>query len=377
MLPDRWGPAAGTDGSPCPAWALVEWEAVAPGAVAWEATAWWDAAIPASAACAFAGVAELPAGESARALVVTGGRGLPEKDGIATAKATTSATAPLAAIAGSGLVRERSPVLLAGPPALRRRRLVPIMSPSGPVGEIDSLVHLGTVVTSKSPDKGRSGVVSEPVTAGTGRLTREESRARTRSLLIDAAAKLFAERGFAAASVEEIAGGAGFSRGAFYSNFESKDDLFLAVLDAHIEREVSSIAHEFETSASPEAFFEFLRARAVRRAREGREWSLLWAEFWLHVVRNPELAPKLAARQRAARTAIAAIIEAQFAQLGIELSLPAEHLASLMLAVDDGLVLQEHLDPSAVPDDLRARATVLLVQGAAVGLPQGEGGSGT
>jgi AcrR family transcriptional regulator len=218
-------------------------------------------------------------------------------------------------------------------------------------------------------------VAPEPAAAGTGRLTREESRARTRSLLIEAATKLFAERGFTAASVEEIAGRAGFSRGAFYSNFESKDDLFLAVLDAHIERDVGSITREFKTSPSPEAFFEFLRARAVRRSREGREWSLLWAEFWLHVVRHPELAPKLAARQRAARMAVTEIIKAQFAQLGIELCLPAEDLASLMMAIDDGLVLQEHLDPSAVPADLRARASVLLVQGAAVGLPPGTGGA--
>jgi AcrR family transcriptional regulator len=207
------------------------------------------------------------------------------------------------------------------------------------------------------------------------RLTRVEKQAETRRRLLEAAEEVFRRRGFVGATVEEITETAGFSRGAFYSNFESKDDLFLAVLDAHLEREVGSIVREFETSPSPEAFFEFLRARAVRRSREGREWSLLWAEFWLHVVRHPELAPKLASRQRATRTAIAKIIEAQFAQLGIKLGMPAEDLASLMMAVDDGLVLQEHLDPSAVPSDLRARASVLLVQGAAVGVPGGGGGT--
>ena len=206
-------------------------------------------------------------------------------------------------------------------------------------------------------------------TAGRSRLTREESRARTRSLLVEAAGQVFAERGFTGASVEEIAGRAGYSRGAFYSNFESKEDLFLAVLDASIEREIASVTRELEGRPSSEAFFEFLRSRAIRRAREGREWALLWAEFWLHVVRHPELAPQLAARQRAARTAIAGIIEVEFDQLGIELPLPAEDLASVMLAVDDGLALQEHLDRGAVPDDLRARAAVLLIQGAAVSAP--------
>lgn len=206
-------------------------------------------------------------------------------------------------------------------------------------------------------------------TRGRVRMTRGESRARTRALLIDAAAKVFAERGFTGASVEEITSRAGFSRGAFYSNFATKDDLFLAVLDAHIETEVAAVTRTLATEPTPEAFFEFLRSRAIRRAREGREWSLLWAEFWLHVVRHPELAPKLAARQRAARSAIAGVIDSQCTQLGIELPLPATDLASIMLAVDDGLALQEHLDPTAVPEDLRARASVLLMHGAAIAPP--------
>jgi AcrR family transcriptional regulator len=222
----------------------------------------------------------------------------------------------------------------------------------------------------KSPDKGRSDVPEEGgASAGRTRLTREESRARTRALLIEAAGKVFAERGFTGAPVEEIAARAGFSRGAFYSNFASKDDLFLAVLDAYIDAEVASLTRTLDSNPTPEAFWEFLRARAVRRAREGREWSLLWAEFWLHVVRNPDLAPKLAARQRAGREAIARAIEIQCEQIGMTLPIPAGDLASVMMAVDDGLSLQEQLDPGAVPDDLRARATVLLMQGAAVSPP--------
>lgn len=224
----------------------------------------------------------------------------------------------------------------------------------------------------KTPDKGRDGVATAGGAAerrGRVRMTRGESRARTRALLIDAAAKVFAERGFTGASVEEITSRAGFSRGAFYSNFATKDDLFLAVLDAHIETEVAAVMGTLAAEPTPEAFFEFLRSRAIRRAREGREWSLLWAEFWLHVVRHPELAPKLAARQRAARSAIAGVIDSQCTQLGIELPLPATDLASIMLAVDDGLALQEHLDPTAVPEDLRARASVLLMHGAAIAPP--------
>lgn len=196
------------------------------------------------------------------------------------------------------------------------------------------------------------------------RLSREESRARTRARLLESAAAVFAERGFYGASVEEIADRAGFSRGAFYSNFGHKADLFLALLDDRLEQEIAALEALLGEEGGPGAFLDLLRRGGGRRA-EAKEWTLLWAEFWLHVMRHPELAPKLAARQQAARRAIAAVIERQCDQFGVSLPLPAEELASVMLAVDDGLKLQEELDPAAVPHDLRARILILLWQGMA------------
>jgi AcrR family transcriptional regulator len=201
------------------------------------------------------------------------------------------------------------------------------------------------------------------------RLTREQSRAQTRARLIEAAGEVFAERGFYGASVEEIAERAGFSRGAFYSNFDSKDDLFLAVLDSHIESEMALTAEALGEDPSQEAILAFLHERSVRRSKEAGRWTLLWAEFWLHVLRQPELAPKLAERQRTARAAITKIIESRCRQLGIKPTMPPQDLASLILAVDDGLVLQERLDPGVVPEDLRARASVLLFIGMAFSPP--------
>jgi AcrR family transcriptional regulator len=197
------------------------------------------------------------------------------------------------------------------------------------------------------------------------RLTRQESRALTRARMVEAAGLLFAEKGFYGASVEEISERAGFSRGAFYSNFENKEDLFLAVLDAHLESELALMTQAVGDDPSQEAMLEFLHSQSVRRSKQARQWTLLWAEFWLHVLRQPELAPKLAVRQRKARDAIARIVESRCRQLGIVPTMPAKDLASLILAVDDGLVLQEHLDPGVVPDDLRATASVLLFIGMA------------
>ena len=198
------------------------------------------------------------------------------------------------------------------------------------------------------------------------RLTRQESRAATRARLIESAGEVFAERGFYGASVEEITERAGFSRGAFYSNFASREDLFLAVIDTYLDAEVRALAEASEReAASPGALLEFLESRAVRRSTEGRQLTLLWSEFWLHVVRHPELAPKLAARQRAGRAAIARVITAQCDQFGFAPPGPPGHMAAVMMAVDDGLVMQEFLDPEAVPDDLRARAAVLFFRGMA------------
>ena len=181
--------------------------------------------------------------------------------------------------------------------------------------------------------------------------------------MLDAAQAVFAERGFYGASVEDIAERAGFSKGAFYSNFESKDDLFLAVLDQSLAGEMQALRALAEDPSLP-AFLEFVGGRAARRAAEGAQWSLLTAEFWLHALRNRELAPKLAARQRAARDVLAAVITRLCQQAGMSLVAPAEDLASVMLAVDDGLMLQEALDPDVVPMDLRLRTLLMFVPAA-------------
>jgi len=198
------------------------------------------------------------------------------------------------------------------------------------------------------------------ITTDQTRLTREESRARTRARLIDAAGAVFAERGFYGASVEEIAERAGFTKGAFYSNFETKEDLFLALLDQRIEADMAALRSLAEAASLP-AFLEFIGGRAARRDSEGVQWSLLTAEFWLHAVRNRELIPKLAARQQAARSALATVISRLCQQTGVTLAAPAEDLASVMLAIDDGLALQEALDADAVPADLRLRTMLLFV----------------
>src|SRR6202046_4830670 len=74
------------------------------------------------------------------------------------------------------------------------------------------------------------------------RLTRQESRLETRARLLESAAQLFARGGYEGASVDLIAESAGYSKGAFYSNFESKEAIFLELLDIHKRREIEALA---------------------------------------------------------------------------------------------------------------------------------------
>src|SRR6201986_2289086 len=74
------------------------------------------------------------------------------------------------------------------------------------------------------------------------RLTRQESRLETRTWLLESAAQLFARGGYEGASVDVIAESAGYSKGAFYSNFESKEAIFLELLHAHKRREIEALA---------------------------------------------------------------------------------------------------------------------------------------
>src|SRR5438105_7722516 len=119
------------------------------------------------------------------------------------------------------------------------------------------------------------------------RLTRVESRALTRKRLLQAGQEVFAERGFYGAPIEEIAERAGLSSGAFYSNFESKADLFLALMQERTAETVAEIARILESNHDPADFFQALRERRAHRATDPL-WYMLHLEFVLFCMRNPE-----------------------------------------------------------------------------------------
>jgi AcrR family transcriptional regulator len=193
-----------------------------------------------------------------------------------------------------------------------------------------------------------------------GRLTREQSRANTRDRLLAAARSVFARSGFHGASVEEIASEAGFSTGALYSNFDGKEDLFLALMEREIEEHAREIADAVREQAS-------MQERATGGARRWMtmidrepELLLLFMEFWAYGVRDPQMRPKVAERFAQMRQVLTRLIADGVREFDLELDIPAEQLAVAIDALADGIARQKLADPDAVPDELMGRVLSLL-----------------
>jgi AcrR family transcriptional regulator len=194
------------------------------------------------------------------------------------------------------------------------------------------------------------------------RLTREQSRANTRERLLAAARSAFARSGFHGASVEEIASEAGYSTGALYSNFEGKEDLFVALMEREIDEHAQEIASAVREQAS-------ISDRAAGGARQWMtmierepEALLLFMEFWAYGVRDAGVRPKVAARFAQMRRVLTGLIADGVRDFDLELTIPAEQLAVAIDALADGIARQKLADPDAVPDELMGDVLGLLLE---------------
>ena len=199
-------------------------------------------------------------------------------------------------------------------------------------------------------------------------LSRKERQQQTREELVAAAARVFAQRGYHKATVEEIAADAGFSTGAVYSNFGGKEELFLAIADRQVEARVAEIAAVADAAegegdagvAAAEQYRAFLEADP--------DWPLLFYEFWSLSVRNPDLQGELSKRRDAIRDALAGTLERVAMQLGFELRFPAPALATAIAASLNGLAFERAADPDALPDEVFAEFFTAVL-GCAISAP--------
>jgi AcrR family transcriptional regulator len=188
------------------------------------------------------------------------------------------------------------------------------------------------------------------------------SRVRTRPTrddtcekLFEAAATVFEEQGIGSASIEAIAAAAGFSRGAFYSNFKSKDELIIAMLEDHVEQSIRRNLDLLAKHANLEDFLEALRTMDRSRQDPLGRSPLLHMEMILFVARAEQRRPELAKRLRARRKLIAEIVETTLKNGG-KTPRNAEWTAAIVLALEDGFRLHRLIDPETTPADSFLRA---------------------
>ena len=183
------------------------------------------------------------------------------------------------------------------------------------------------------------------------RLSRAEQNDRNRASLLAAARRVFLERGYFAATLDQIADEAGFSKGAVYSRFASKADMFLALLEDRIAERAGQNAQLAEDLAGTGNFAAVIDL-AERAERGAPGWRLLVTEFRIHAARDPELNRRYAALHARTVDGVAQVLAAVSKEGAEGLPFPPRQLAELMLTIETGRALEQiaNLDALGGPD---------------------------
>lgn len=180
-----------------------------------------------------------------------------------------------------------------------------------------------------------------------------------------AAAEVFAASGYAGSSLDDVASAAGFSKGAVYSNFADKQELLLSLMREQIERRIEAVREVTEGDRSAAEVSARAGDALAAISERQPDWHLLFIEFWIHAVRNPAIQRELAQRRQPMRTLIAGFIEEQAERFDAALPLPSADLATIVLALSNGLVIEHLADPDEVGADLFGPALELVLGGIA------------
>jgi AcrR family transcriptional regulator len=194
------------------------------------------------------------------------------------------------------------------------------------------------------------------------RLNRQERKSQTRERLIDAAAAVFAQRGFETATLDEVAAAAGYTKGAVYSNFASKTELFIALIERRIQVLTAEHAPRFEGQDLASAV-RVLQDQPDREPESEKQWLLLVVEFWLHAMRDEQARLLMAEQYERARLASAELIAPLYQTTGQEPSMPPRDVAVVIEAVGIGLAFQAALDPKAIKMSLQGEVIARLLNG--------------
>jgi AcrR family transcriptional regulator len=182
------------------------------------------------------------------------------------------------------------------------------------------------------------------------RLTRAERREQIRADLIASARQVFLRRGFHQASLEEIAAEAGWSKGAVFSNFAGKDDLFLAVLEDRNRQRQADHAAQMRASGTLVGGLRAACREMIDAMVRDPGWTPLLIEFWTHAARHEDLRARASAAHEELLDGYALLMSEIAAHDGLEFVVPAKEVARSAASLARGLAVERLLDPSAVPD---------------------------
>jgi AcrR family transcriptional regulator len=197
------------------------------------------------------------------------------------------------------------------------------------------------------------------VTERVPRIRREEVRRR----LIAAASELFATRGIDATSLEDIARAAGFTKGAVFSNFATKDELIAAILDERVSRSITDVTTALDSEDGRAAFSTVAGRTLAQITRSGNTNSMLVLEYLIRAARDPQVAGAVGPRRRAQRERIAGLIREYATERGLVFSLPPEVLALAIMALTNGIAVEHLADPEGVDIGAMEQIVAVLLPG--------------
>jgi AcrR family transcriptional regulator len=176
-------------------------------------------------------------------------------------------------------------------------------------------------------------------------------RPETRQRLLDAALEVFAEKGFHGARIEDVCAAAGYTRGAFYSNFKTKDELFFTLFDAHALRVLEVLGRQAEALGERPPTLQDIATAMADIDEHERVWYLVSTEFTLHAIRVPETARVLAEHDARLRRAAVTLLVGLLDRSDIKLrpGVDAEELVRLLIAIREGALAQSYVEPERLP----------------------------
>ncbi|MED5224038.1 TetR/AcrR family transcriptional regulator [Bacillus safensis] len=193
------------------------------------------------------------------------------------------------------------------------------------------------------------------------RKTQNERKDETRKLLINSAVENFAKYGFHGVSIDKLAEYAGFSKGAFYAHFHSKEEIFLALLEQQMQLHVKKINALLAEQPSLLHFPEKMNQQSIQNCEENRTWSLLNMEFLLYSMRNEEVRCQWSNMILQSVKQISQSIENLIEKENLTCTLSPEEMAWTILSLENGIAIFHFISQDHIPRDLLEKSLKRLI----------------